>query len=166
MTTDLSMRMVLFLPTQLPVMKQLIFTLLLLTTAKAFAQDDSALLGKVTVIKDYRIDILGRKMLEYNESIASGIRNAKGYRLMLMSTSDRSAAMRLRSQLLQLYPDQKVYMAFQSPYIKLKFGNFLEREDADKFRKLLVLQNLVNGNIYILPEIVEVKPEKNPEIEP
>ena len=158
--------MVLFLPTQQPGMKKLIFTFILFTTARAFAQNDSAMLGKVSVIKDYRIDILGRKMLEFNESIASGIRNAKGYRLMLLSTSDRNQAMQLRSTLLQQYPEQKVYMSFQSPYIKLKFGNFLERADADRYRKIIQLQKLVNGNIYILPEMIEVKPEKNLEPEP
>ncbi len=141
-------------------MKQLIFSILFFSTFQSFGQVDSSLRGTVTVIKDYRIDILGKKMAEYNESIVAGVRNAKGYRLMLLSTSDRNAAMQLRSVLLQLYPDQKVYMTFQSPYIKLKFGNFLERTDADKFRKQLVSQNIVAANIYILPDMIEVKPEK------
>lgn len=138
----------------------MIFAFLLIPAAKSFAQNDSAMIGTVTVIKDYRIDILGRKMAEYSESIVSGVRNAKGYRLMVLSTSDRNAAMQLRSQLLQQFPDQKVYMSFQSPYIKLKMGNFLEREDAEKFRKYLKTQDMVPGNIYILPEMVEVRPEK------
>ncbi|MEO6405165.1 MAG: SPOR domain-containing protein [Ferruginibacter sp.] len=147
-------------------MNKLFFLILCFAGQHSFAQKDTAYPGITTVIKDYRIDVLGRKMAEYNESLAAGIRNAKGYRLMLLSTSDRKVAMKLRSQLLQLYPDQKVYMAFQSPYIKLKFGNFVERTDADKFRKLISAQNLVNSNIYIVPEIVEVKPEKNLDQDP
>ncbi|MEO7265229.1 MAG: SPOR domain-containing protein [Ferruginibacter sp.] len=141
-------------------MKQLIFSFLCFSTFQSFGQADSSIVGTVIVIKDYRIDILGRKMADYNGSIVAGVRNAKGYRLMLLSTSDRNAAMQLRSILLQQYPDQKVYMTFQSPYIKLKFGNFLERADAEKFRKQIASQNLVNGNIYILPGMIEVKPEK------
>ncbi len=157
---DLYKLMVLFLPTEEIIMKQFIFSILCFAVFQSYGQADSSLHGSVTVIKDYRIDILGKKMAEYNESIVAGVRNAKGYRLMLLSTSDRNTAMQLRSVLLQQYPDQKVYMTFQSPYIKLKFGNFLDRADAEKFRKQITSQNLVNGNIYILPEMIEVKPEK------
>ena len=121
--------------------------------------------GEVIIHKDPRIDILGKKMAEYNEALSKNIRSAKGYRLMLLSTNDRNMAMNLRSRLLQQYPDQKVYMTFQSPYIKLKFGNFIEKEEAERFRKHLLNQYIVPGNIYIIPEMIEVKPEKNPEVE-
>ena len=120
----------------------------------------TAVLGEVIILKDPRIDILGKKMAEYNEALAKNIRSAKGYRLMLLSTSDRNQAMNLRSRLLQQYPDHKVYMTFQSPYIKLKFGNFVEKEEAERFRKHLMNQYIVPGNIYIIPEMIEVKPEK------
>lgn len=133
--------------------------------AKSQAIQDSVIYGKVIVNKDYRIEILAKKMAEYNEALSKNIRSAQGYRLMLLSTNDRNMAMQLRSRLLQQYPDQKVYMIFQSPYIKMKFGNFIERIDAERFRKHLMNQNIVPGNIYILPEMIEVKPEKIPETE-
>lgn len=126
---------------------------------------DTTVIGEVIINKDYRIDILGKKMAEYNEALSKNIRSAKGYRLMLLSTNDRTQAMQLRSRLLQQYPDQKVYMTFQSPYIKLKFGNFIDKAEAERFRKHLMYQNIVPGNIYILPEMIEVKPEKNPDSE-
>lgn len=126
---------------------------------------DTTVIGEVIINKDYRIDILGKKMAEYNEALSKNIRSAKGYRLMLLSTNDRTQAMQLRSRLLQQYPDQKVYMTFQSPYIKLKFGNFIDKAEAERFRKHLMNQNIVPGNIYILPEMIEVKPEKNPDSE-
>lgn len=126
---------------------------------------DTTVIGEVIINKDYRIDILGKKMAEYNEALSKNIRSAKGYRLMLLSTNDRTQAMQLRSRLLRQYPDQKVYMTFQSPYIKLKFGNFIDKAEAERFRKHLMNQNIVPGNIYILPEMIEVKPEKNPDSE-
>ncbi|HMJ48218.1 MAG TPA: SPOR domain-containing protein [Ferruginibacter sp.] len=124
---------------------------------------DTVAIGEVIVRKDSRIDILGKKMAEYNEALSKNIRSGKGYRLMLLSTNDRNLAMQLRSRLLQQYPDQKVYMTYQSPYIKLKFGNFTEKEEAERFRKHLMNQYIVSGNIYIIPEMIEIKPEKNPE---
>ena len=79
---------------------------------------------------------------------------------MLLSTTDRSQALQVRSQLIQLFPEQSVYKTFQSPYIKLKFGNFLEKEEAEDMRKDIVAARIVPGNIYLVPEMVESKPDK------
>ena len=140
-----------------------LFLLLYVPTNVARAQmaaNDSLIRGTVTVTKDERIDLLGKKMLEYNESLANKIHLVKGYRLMLLSTTDRSQALQVRSQLIQLFPEQSVYMTFQSPYIKLKFGNFLEKEEAEDMRKDIMAARIVPGNIYLVPEMVESKPDK------
>jgi len=120
---------------------------------------DTAVYGTVTVNKDNRIDLLGEKMYAYNVALAKNIRSGKGYRLMLLSTNDRNVAMNLRSRLLQQYPEHKVYMAYQTPFIKLKMGNFVDKADAEKLKKQLLSQKLVTGNIYVLPETIEIKPE-------
>lgn len=126
---------------------------------------DSIITGTAVVIKDPRIDILGKKMAEYNAGLGTvtyknGLTSAKGFRLMVLSTNDREFAMKIRAQLYQMFPDQKQYMSYQMPNIKIKFGNFLERTDADKARKLILSTKLVTGNIYLLPETIEVKPPK------
>ncbi len=121
---------------------------------------DSVKKHLVTVTKDDRIDMLGKKMAEYNEGLSYKTHLEKGFRLMLMSTTDRNQAIQLRSKLLQHYPEHNVYMIFQSPYIKLKFGDFLLEDDANKMRKQLSDAKIVLGNIYVVPEMVEVKPDK------
>lgn len=121
--------------------------------------------GKITVYKDSRLDVLAKKEGTINETYALGPRSAKGYRLMLLSTSDRPAAMKLRAQLLQRFPEQKVYMSFQPPYIKIRFGNFLEQVDAEKYKKEIIKTKLVTNNIYLLNEIIEIKPDKDKEKE-
>ena len=126
---------------------------------------DSAIIGTATLTKDPRIETLGKKMAEYNESLASKLHSTKGYRLMLLSTNDRVKALQVRSQLLQLFPDQSIYMIFQSPYIKLKFGNFLDRKEAEDYRKQINAAKIVNSNIYIVPEMVDVKADKLNQIE-
>jgi hypothetical protein len=115
--------------------------------------------GNVFLQKDGRIDVLGQKLGEYNTSLAKNIRSGKGYRLMLLSTNDRNLALQTRSKLLQMFPEHKVYMMYQNPFIKLKMGNFTDIAEAEKLKKLLLSQKIVTGNIYILPETVEVKPE-------
>jgi hypothetical protein len=119
--------------------------------------------GRVIIEKDPRIDVLGEKMTEYNQALTRKTRMENGYRLMLLSSADRDKVMALRTRLLQIYPDQKVYTVFQTPYIKLKFGNFLDKEEAEKMKKQLMSMKLVEGNIYVVPEKVEVKPDKKDE---
>ena len=127
---------------------------------------DSSALGKVTVLKDNRLNELAKKELAFNEAYNNAVaRSSKGYRLMIINSNDRTQVMQVRSQLLQRYPEQKVYMSFQPPFIKLRFGNFVEKEDAEKYRKEIIKSKLVTGNVYLLPEIIEVKPDKNKEKE-
>lgn len=127
--------------------------------AQAVSQD-TLVKGYATIQKDSRIDVLGKKMAEYNENLSSKLKMVKGYRLMLLSTNDRAQAMQVRSQLLQQYPEHKVYMVFQTPYIKLKMGNFTDKSEAEKLRKALLKSEIVSGNIYLLPEMVESRQDK------
>ena len=142
--------------------KGLIFIISILLAGTVFAQEttvDSVKYTNVVINKDARIDVLGEKMLAYNIGLAKNIRSGKGYRLMVLSTNDRNLAMQLRSKLLQQYPEHKVYMIYQNPFIKLKMGNFVEKEAAENFKKQLLKQKIMPGNIYILPENIELKPE-------
>ncbi len=125
---------------------------------------DSIQYAKVIIEKDKRIDVLGDKMYAYNAGLARNILSARGYRLMVLSSNDRNLAMKLRSSLLQQYPEHKVYMVYQTPFIKLKMGNFVDKSDAENFRKQLIRQGVVPGNIYLLSEMVEIKPVAEQEL--
>ena len=81
-----------------------------------------------------------------------------GFSLLVVNTSDRNMAMQIRTTLIKAYPDQKLYMSFLAPNIKIKMGNFIEREEAEKMKDQLEKTNLISGNIYIVPEKVEQKP--------
>ena len=116
--------------------------------------------GNIIVSKDARLDLLAKKEMEFN---ILGAKSAKGYRLLVMNSNDREKVMAVRSKLLQQYPDQKVYMTFQAPNIKLKFGNFVDKAEAEKYRDLLSSKKVVTTNVYVVPEIVEVKPDKTKE---
>ncbi len=142
------------------------FTLIIISLfafLNANAQTVDTLTGGVQLIKDHRIDIIGKKMAEYNEglSVRGGMRTTKGYRLMLLSTNDRNHAINVRSRLLQQFPDQKVYMVYQRPYIKLEFGNFVEKADAEKYRKQIAGMGIIQNNIYTIPKTIEIKAEKD-----
>jgi hypothetical protein len=148
----------------LPFMRMVYFFLLIFFTGLSANSQvkkyDTLSNGNVILVSDERFGKLGGKMTEYYEVLSKKTRLENGYRLMLMSSTDRNKVMALRSKLLQYYPDQKVYTIFQSPYIKLKFGNFLEREEAERMQKQISSLGLVDGNIYVVPEKVEVRPDK------
>ena len=132
------------------------------TTAAQVNTEDTVVIEKNIIHKDQRIDVLGNKMAEYNQALALKTKIVVGYRLMLLNTSDRALAMKIRSTLLQKYPEHKLYMSFLAPYIKLKMGNFIDKEEAEKVRKELQTQNIVTGNIYLVNEKIELKPaDKN-----
>ncbi|MBK8493655.1 MAG: hypothetical protein IPL50_00710 [Chitinophagaceae bacterium] len=90
----------------------------IISSTAGFAQTDAAdtiVITKVTVHKDPRLDILAKAEAEINSVSA---RFVKGYRLFVLKSNNREYAMKVRSYLLQNFPEEKVIMTYQSPFIK------------------------------------------------
>lgn len=134
--------------------------ILLFFNLHSFGQDTAGT-NKVVVYQDFRLAVIARKEADINTAILKAeARIGRGFRLMILNTSDREYAMKIRGELLQKYPEQKTYMWFANPYIKIKFGNFKTKEEADPYKKQI--SKLLNGStIYYLPENIEVKPDKD-----
>ena len=133
---------------------------MLMLSAGLYAQQvapDTAVLAKVTVTKDPRLDILAKAEAEINNRIN---RYAKGYRLFVLKSNDRDYAMKVRTYLLQNFPEEKVIMTFESPFIKMKFGDFVDMDEAERYRDMIIRGKVVTGNIYIVPDMIELKPDK------
>ncbi len=143
-------------------MKQLFFFLLISLSLNSYSQNtDSVPTNRVLVHSDYRLEILARKESEINTAILKAqARTAQGYRLMVLNTYDRDYALKVRSELLQKFPEQKPYMWYANPYIKLKFGNFRTKEEAEDY-KGQISRMLDGASIYLLSETIEVKPDKD-----
>ena len=149
-------------------MKKIFFLVLALTAFKGlFAQTtneekDTTVIQKVTISKDPRLDILAKAQVDVvNTNTKMAARFAKGYRLFVLKSDDRNYAMKVRAYLLQNFPDEKVIMSFQAPFIKMKFGDFLDKEDAEKCKKQIIKGGVVTGGIYVVPDTIEVKPDKD-----
>lgn len=112
----------------------------------------------ISIHKDYRLDVLSQKDSDINTAILkTKARTMKGYRLMVLNTNDKDFAFKTRTELLQKFPEQKLYMWYANPYIRLKFGNFKSKEEAESYRK--EISRMLNGaNIYLLQEKIEVNP--------
>lgn len=143
-------------------MRQILIVPFLCFGFPVFSQTtDSLNTNRVMVIRDARLDVLARKEAELNTAILkTEARIAKGYRLMVLNTSDKDYAFKVRAELLQKFPEQKPYMWFANPYIRIKFGNFKTKEDAEPYRKQI--SKMLNGaTIYLLSETIEVDPGKD-----
>jgi hypothetical protein len=143
-------------------MKSIFVLIFLCSSISLSAQHlDSLIDNKVTIIKDYRMDILARRESEVNTAILkTQARTAKGYRLMVLNTNDKDYAFKFRAELLQRFPEQKLYMWYSNPYIRIKFGNFKTKEEADYYKKE-ILRVFDDANIYLLTETIEVPPDKD-----
>jgi len=138
-------------------MKQLFILLFISFSFPSFSQaGDSLPQNKVIVFKDYRLNILARKEAELNAAnSARKVRSADGFRLMVLNTSDKKYAFKVRAELLQKFPEQKLYMWYANPYVRIKFGNFKTKEDADIYKKQ-ISDMLGGATIYYIPETIEI----------
>ena len=143
------------------IMKKCIYSFLFIVlAATSLAQSttaDTTKPQKVTVEKDPRLDILAKVEADFN---LMATRFVKGYRLFVLKSDNRDYAMKVRAYLLKSFPEEKVIMTYQSPFIKMKFGDFVEKEDAEKVKKQIIKGGVVKGGVYVVPDTIEVKPDK------
>ena len=132
--------------------KLLILAFLLCFVAFSFAADT------IIVHKDPRLDVFTAKQAAVNKltSKMTSSGQYRGYRLQLLNTGSREDAFKLKSELLQLFPAQKTYVLYQSPYFKVRMGNFMQKSDALSFRSELAKK--YPQNAYIVEDIIEYTP--------
>jgi len=124
-------------------------------SAQQLASDTSS----VVIHKDTRVDLLVKKQAEINEETTRNARRvAKGFRLLVVNTNKREEAISAKAKLYQYFPELKSYLLYQSPYFKLKAGNFKERKDAESYQKKL--NPFFPSGVFIMNDVIEVKPDK------
>ena len=145
-------------------MKFIITMAVLIITADCFAQEDTAGnepvdTNSVIVHKDPRLDLLVKKQASINEVTSrDGRRTDKGFRLMIISTNNRDEAMAAKTKVYTYFPDLKAYMWYQSPYFRVKAGNFKDRKDAEAYQRRL--NTYFPKGVFIMKDIIEVKSGK------
>jgi glutamine cyclotransferase len=127
-----------------------IWVILIIMSGYSVAAADS-----IIVKKDSRLDILSVKQLQSNQRSALMTSNGlyKGYRIQVISTNKRDEATFTQADLQLKYPDEKIYLSFQSPSYKVRIGNFLKKEEAEKFKT--ELNKIFPNGVYIVEDAVE-----------
>jgi hypothetical protein len=131
-----------------------------------FAQDATTDTSSIVVHKDPRLDLLVKKQAEINEETTRNARKvARGFRLLVVNTNHREEAISAKTKLYQYFPELKSYLLYQSPYFKLKAGNFRDKKDAENYQQKL--NKVFPKGVFIMSDLIEVKPDKdNDEINP
>ena len=113
----------------------------------------------IVVRKDGRLDILTSIEAKLNQKASRMTYNGlwHGYRLQMLSTQSREKAFELKGKLLQRFPDQKAYTIYQSPYFKVRFGNFIDRDEAERYKK--ILSGIYPQAIYVVNDNIEYTPK-------
>ena len=138
-------------------MKTMLFFATLLISLAGYSQVDS---NSVIVKKDARIDQLIAKQIEINEFTTREARsNVPGFRIQVVNTTDRTKAIQAKTKVYQNYPELSAYLLYQSPYFRLRVGNFLTRKEAEVYLKKLTKD--FSQNIYIVNDMVETNPDKS-----
>jgi hypothetical protein len=144
-------------------MKALITILAVFFASSVYSQSDT-LRGSVVVHKDPRIDLLVRKQASINATSKKSYgRTMRGYRLMVMNTNKREDAISAKTKVYTYFPELKAYLIYQSPFFRLKAGNFQSRDEAEKYRKQMA--PLFPKGVFIIGDTIEVKGEKAEEEE-
>lgn len=112
----------------------------------------------IIVRKDPRLDLLTAKQAQINKRSAMMTSSGqyKGYRIQVISTNSRDQALRIKTELLSRFPDQKTYTSYQSPLFKVRIGNFIRKEDAEQFRK--TLSRFYPRGVYVVEDVIEYNP--------
>ncbi len=133
-------------------MKSILAIFFSLVCLQTFASDT------IVVIKDNRLDILEAKQAAMNRraTMMTSTGQYKGFRIQVVSTSNREEAFKIKSDLLNRFRDQKSYVLFQSPNFKVRIGNFILKDEAEKFRKQIA-KSFKQG-IYVVEDIIEYTP--------
>ncbi len=79
-----------------------------------------------------------------------------GYRLQVLTTTDRAQADAMKAKLYNLFPGQKAYKVTKPPYYSVQQGDYISKEEAQRARSYAVKAlgqavYIVNVKIMALP---------------
>ena len=146
-------------------MKTLLIALLFISM-HSFGQDTIPVkqpgTNSITIHKDPRIDLLVKKQAQINEETSrESRRTGKGYRLLVINTNKRDEAVAAKTKVYTFFPELRSYLIYQSPFYKLKVGNFKERKEAEEY--LQRLKKYFPQGVFIMNDTIELKLDKESE---
>jgi hypothetical protein len=114
----------------------ILFLIFTLFVSKSLYSQNNVSRHNVTVIEDPKIISLVEKHTYLNEK-----QKIVGWRVQIFFESgnnSKSRAYNKKGLFMAMYPNTGVYLMFQSPYYKVRVGDFRSRMDAEGFKQKLL----------------------------
>jgi hypothetical protein len=103
----------------------------------------------VQVQSDPRLDSLVQQHIEANKA-ANGM---QGYRVQIFFGSERKPAQDAKTRVLQLMPNEEVYLIYQQPYFKVRVGDYRTRLEAEAVYRRLMREF---DKVFIIPDKINL----------
>ena len=84
-------------------------------------------------------------------AISQAKRTMPGYRVQIYFGSDRTKANEVKTDFLQLFPNEGAYLVYQQPNFKIRVGDYKTRLEAMKFLK--EVQSLYSAAFIVKDEV-------------
>ncbi|MEO0898530.1 MAG: SPOR domain-containing protein [Bacteroidota bacterium] len=99
--------------------------------------------------------------IDRDKEIKKKITDIDGFRIQVYAGTKRANAFSVKGGLIGRFPDYTSYLEYKSPNYVVRIGDFMKREDAILFQK--IIRESFPG-AFIVPDVVKV-PKYNPEWE-
>ncbi|MDO5570595.1 MAG: SPOR domain-containing protein [Bacteroidales bacterium] len=123
--------------------------------------------GSVNIFQDPILDsLINKQVNNFNQKIGASdmVITGKGYRIQIFSSNNqrqaKSEADAMAFKLKELYPDLDTYVRFNSPFWKLRVGNYRTLEEAHAVLRELKKSFPKWKEMFIVDEVIEF-PLKN-----
>lgn len=107
---------------------------------KSIEEANATSTSNITIQQDERIDSLMNHYID--RKAVSGSYVGPGYRVQVFSSNDyrtaKGNATQIENQLRSAFPEYQVYMTYNSPFWKVRIGDFKSAEDAQKLRSQII----------------------------
>jgi hypothetical protein len=101
--------------------------------------------GEVHVYADPQIMAIGEK----TELLPDQETTVPGYRVQIYNGNDRALAQKIKTDILQAHPDLPVYLIYETPYFKVRLGDYRDKIEA---QKMLHDMKLLYTGVLLVPD--------------
>jgi len=123
--------------------------ILLIITAACWTSG-AAQSGTIIIHKDTKID----RLLDFYAAHENSIEEMQGYRIQIMAGTSRDKAYKMQGNFNYAYPQFRSYLQYNSPYFKIRVGDFTDRLSAHRF--LQQVKQKYPGS-FIVDEVVKLR---------
>jgi hypothetical protein len=109
--------------------------------------EDPVTPGELHIYAEPPISMLGENVEKFTDDPIT----FPGYRVQIFN-GDRNQAEKIKTEVLQLYRDQPVYLSYEAPYFKVRVGDYRDKLSAQKmlhamkqtYRGVLLVPDKIN----------------------